>query len=950
VDPHEQMAIIERYAAGGSADDLRQAVAASRERLAMLPPYFAEHLLERLELSALLSELGFIEVDPAPMAESVELATEAVRRAGRYAAIGPDIRALAVRGLAGALKSKAVLDGDRQGLDEAVELLRPLVGTPDAGPAREALSLTLASRARLTGSAEDLEEALQLAREELAADDDAVHVAFWHARLNELLGIRFRLTGDVRDLDDALDAARIAAAGPRDNPGWMDWADELSRTLLIRYDALHDPTDLDGAIEAARQGLTASARLRNPRVRASVLTDLARALMVRHAISSDPQDIREAADAAQRAVDLLGQHAAAALRLNLALCRLWLYRTTKEPASLDEAQKEVGLALDKLRPGYPEVYRYYDALAEICREQYLASGDPSSLDAARAASERALQTAPQDAQGRAVTIGRHARLVGATNPAAAMRLWQEAATLVTAPVNDRIMAAWDWGQTGAGLDDPEEALAGYAAVVELMPTLLWRGLTRRAQEELVNRWRGAAAIAASWAIELDRSEYAVELLEFGRCLMWSQLSETRSDLTRLQAADPALAVRLEAVRAQLDPASAPLLTAGGAGDLTRLAREWDELLQQARSLPGLANFLQPVPFAEASQAAGTGAVVFVNCALRRSDALIVTPGRVEVVPLTGCSLQDIGDRALAWQQLLAGLERGRWDNDINEYLDAYRAVDEIFTFMWDRVAEPVLARLADNPRVWWIPTGPMALLPLHAAGHHLPGDSRTVLGRVVSSYTPTLRDLAQARERATANAYHSALTVAIETTKGLPPLVNSSAEVGRVMTHLPPGSATVVPETDATVRRLLDELPRHSHVHLACHGGQDPADAGSARIYLHDGPLWLRDLPALNLSSARLAYLSACRTAVGAIKLTDEAIHLAAALQLVGFPEVIATAWQISDELAPDVADLVYAELSRTGWSQDASAAHALTSALRQLRDRRPVDVLLWSSYLHVGY
>src|SRR5882724_6777481 len=71
--------------------------------------------------------------------------------------------------------------------------------------------------------------------------------------------------------------------------------------------------------------------------------------------------------------------------------------------------------------------------------------------------------------------------------------------------------------------------------------------------------------------------------------------------------------------------------------------------------------------------------------------------------------------------------------------------------MWDGFAAKVLEHLGYTgeptgpwPRVWWCPTGPLTLLPIHAAGdHRTPGAA--VLDRVVSSYTPTLRALVEAR-------------------------------------------------------------------------------------------------------------------------------------------------------------------------------------------------------------
>jgi len=44
-------------------------------------------------------------------------------------------------------------------------------------------------------------------------------------------------------------------------------------------------------------------------------------------------------------------------------------------------------------------------------------------------------------------------------------------------------------------------------------------------------------------------------------------------------------------------------------------------------------------------------------------------------------------------------------------------------------------------------------------------------------------------------------------------------------------------------------------------------------------------------------------------QLLDEAIHLAAAFQLAGFPNVIDTHWTIRDDIAVSVADTFYAQL-----------------------------------------
>ncbi|NED00616.1 CHAT domain-containing protein, partial [Streptomyces sp. SID6648] len=112
----------------------------------------------------------------------------------------------------------------------------------------------------------------------------------------------------------------------------------------------------------------------------------------------------------------------------------------------------------------------------------------------------------------------------------------------------------------------------------------------------------------------------------------------------------------------------------------------------------------------------------------------------------------------------------------------------VLEWLWDNAAGPVLGLLghdrrpsaeADWPRVWWVPGGVLGLLPLHAAGHHTdPADDarrRTVLDRVVSSYTPTVRALRHARRTSGGrvlppDASVRGLIVAMPTTPGVPGL------------------------------------------------------------------------------------------------------------------------------------------------------------------------------------
>ena len=100
-------------------------------------------------------------------------------------------------------------------------------------------------------------------------------------------------------------------------------------------------------------------------------------------------------------------------------------------------------------------------------------------------------------------------------------------------------------------------------------------------------------------------------------------------------------------------------------------------------------------------------------------------------------------------------------------------LSEVLEWLWDAAAAPVLHQLGHvaahetgQPwrRIWWIPGGLLGLLPLHAAGYHRRGTGETVLDRVVSSYTPTVRALAHARDHAAEWAPRRTLIVAMPTT------------------------------------------------------------------------------------------------------------------------------------------------------------------------------------------
>jgi CHAT domain-containing protein len=262
--------------------------------------------------------------------------------------------------------------------------------------------------------------------------------------------------------------------------------------------------------------------------------------------------------------------------------------------------------------------------------------------------------------------------------------------------------------------------------------------------------------------------------------------------------------------------------------------------------------------------------------------------------------------------------------------------------------------------VWWVPGGLLGLLPIHAAGYHREEPSpdaerRTVMDRVVSSYTPTIRALRHARERRTAqSASMRSLIVAMPTTPGAAPLSNVVAEAANLHSRLPhPELLMEGGAGEPTLASVLEHLTRCSIAHFACHGHSDPADPSLSRLLLHDRaePLTVASLAPVSLDHAELAYLSACETALNSVTgLLDEAIHLTSAFQMAGFPHVIGTLWEVNDAIAVRISDAFYTGLDDESGALDiASAAAALHQAVRSERDTLFRTPSLWAAYMHAG-
>ncbi|MEV4713951.1 CHAT domain-containing protein, partial [Micromonospora sp. NPDC049374] len=792
------------------------------------------------------------------------------------------------------------------------------------------LGMTLHARFGRTGADADLDEAVTVLRQALDATpaDHAYRIGCL-SNLGNALQVRFQHFGTGRDLDEAVTVLRQAAdASPAGHPSRPLCLSNLGHALRSRYDRTGSAADLDEAVRIGRQAVEA-APTDHPN-RAIYLTNLAVALFDRFVQVEADADLDESIDIARQAVDATPRdHPDRAPRLsNLSLSLETRYEHTGVSTDLEEAVEVGWEAVQATPAGHPNRARTLSNLGAALHTRFTRSADATDLDGA-------------------------------------VQAWAQACASTAAPASMRVAAASRWGRAVARARGPAAATEAYAAGIDLLPLMAWRGIDHPDRQHLLETH--AASLArdgAACAVDAGRLDLAVELLEHGRGMFWSQLLDTRTDLTALQRADPDLAEQLHRCRAVLtrpvptgDHHSAP----SGETRL-RAARRFEELLDLVRALPPTEHlphpdrFLRPPPVHTLLPEPGQDPTVIVNLSRWRCDALVLTHGGVELVELPDVTEKQVVTEANRYLDALHTFETGRRD-----YTDRFileMAITATLEWLWDYITRPILDALGHAtiprdrwPRLWWCPTGALTVLPLHAAGYH--HTTNTVHDRVISSYTPTLRALHEARVRPESTQPREILVIAIPETPRREPLRGASIEQDLLCASFPATHRTLLTGPHATHDTVLAEISRHRWLHASCHGTQNMAGPTEGGLLPYDwdtaGPISVTDLTAARHLGGEFAFLSACKTATGGVTTLDEAITVAAAMQHAGWRHVIGTLWRVWDESAATISREVYAHLVRDGHLDPAHAAWALHRAVRTLRDDAPHSPSIWAPFIHAG-
>ncbi|KAF6747914.1 CHAT domain-containing protein [Ephemerocybe angulata] len=923
-----------RFERTGDLSDIAEAISIHQRAVKLTPPAHP-HLHSRL------NNLGRALIRRFEHIGDISDITDAMRvhqKAVELTAEGhPDLPAL-LTNLGNVFMGRFARSGDSVDLTEAIAIHRKAIELTPEGhtglPSRlNTLGRSLLSRYELTGELSDIYEAIAVHQKAIQL------IPHDHSRLPALLSnlgvafsCRFERTGKLSDCAEAISAQERAVSltpdGHADMPARLT---ALGNSYAIRFERAGDLSDIAEAIAVHQRAvkLTLPGHPRLP----SRLNNLGKALIHRFENFRDSSDIIGAMDAQQRAVQLLPE-------------------------------------------GHPELPVVLSDLGDVFRCSFERSPDLSYIEEAIASYQKAIQRTPSghphypsrmNALGRAL-LTRFASSANRDDLDQSISHFKLATMCNLGPPQSRLKAAKNWTQA-LHQHDPEslEIIPAFDAALSLVSIIAGLEQNVQSRSNQLKDISGLAAHAASIAFSHSRPDKALEWLEQGRCLVWSQLNHLRTPLDDLRSHDVAeLAERVADTAKQLEWAGG--ITHISVEEESRahldLARKWDDLLQRPSPCAGL---LQHLP--------ESGPVVVINVHKTRCDAiaLLARAGEPIHIPLPNFTLAKAEGH---WADLSSRLSyfdhRGiRPAKRGSQERDSQGVFHGILLGLWVDVVKPILSMLGLSrgvpssgnalPRIWWCPTGVMSFLPIHAAGNYRGREVDSVLDYVVSSYTPTVTMLTD-RVRNSRPIEKSAAGLLMTSQPNVPNMSyipGTTKEVRSVFSIAKTNGARVwmANGDELTIDQCLTHMEDFSCIHLACHASQNAPDPFQSRFLFHNGSLDLVTIMQKNLKNADLAFLSASQTSTGEEQLSDEAVHLASGMLAAGYRRVVATMWSINDgaacEVANDFYDYLWSHGEGDGCVDGTQSAYALHHAIQKLRlhlDDSERSLITWVPYVHFGY
>ncbi|PVF92134.1 TPR-like protein [Serendipita vermifera] len=771
---------------------------------------------------------------------------------------------------------------------------------------------------------------------------------------------RFLYSGDIADIDGAIAQMALAVSlTSDDHPNKSDYLSNLGGCLHDRFERLGNFADLNNAI--LRQQQAASLIPNSHQTKPLLLNNLGSSFITRFDLLGNGADIDSAILQHQEAVNLLpAEHPDLPMYLsNLGAALNKRFNRFGNPGDIDGAIAHIQRAIDLTPDDRPNKSSCLTNLAAFLGNRFRRVGNPADLDRAIENQQKALELTPKSHRNRSsrllnlamLFVNRVSRSLNPSDAKAAILHLSGASSKSSggAPI-DHFKAAEQWIEF-TSIIKHSSLLSAYERALELMPLVAWLGLPIADRHQHLIKIGGISRDAAAAAISAGKYDKALEWLEHGRSIVWTQILQLlkASRLLDNASPQPGLSSRIHSSMEE------------EGRKYRALTAEWESIIKQVRSLSGFDDFLRPPNSSRLKMAAQSGPIVIVNMAEKRCDALALRPGLENVIhiPLPNITSKEVTKLRDQLKHYLhsSGIRMRNVRATERDKDDADRETcRRVLADLWIDLVKPVLDSLALAPhpdvlpRIWWCTTGPLAFLPIHAAGIYGPDpDDLQISNYAISSYIPTVSTLLEPA-KCTVTLSFNLLSVIQPFVPRAAPIPNTKKELEYIRQRLVDRDHVVLEGSAGTMSQVKEKMKDCNWLHLACHGTQKATEPTKSALLLDDGDLTLEEIIKLDLPHAELAFLSACQTTTGDESLSEEAVHIAGGMLLAGYRSVVATMWSIQDGLAPKVTDEFYGHILKEGERPDPrKAAEALHMSVQKLRQQPGVELTDWIPFVHLG-
>ncbi|KAH7129154.1 CHAT domain-containing protein, partial [Dactylonectria macrodidyma] len=835
--------------------------------------------------------------------------------------------------LANRLNERFIQSGNLDDIEQAILLAQELLDSgkyhPEQSDCHHTLAVLLFNRYIMTGRAADLERGILLAQQSVDEMTGGKHATGYLNTLAFGYSIHFSRNMSEKHGESGIKVARRALeATPENHPRWADALSSYAEHLIDRFRSTRALSDLDEAILCTKKAAdTVSESHPEWPLR---LSSVATQLHMRYLATDKTVDLEEGIRLGRIAISATLQHDPMLAERFHILAKIThsQYLKTKAVIDLDESIRLVKEAVDATLQDQANWPNFLTDLANRLHDKYRITGQISELDESISLFEKAVDATTNGSPHLASLwaslasslFDRHKRKHSTQDLTDALAHCQSAVRHVHSIAVYRLLA----GRLLVILYldsrslDLDQLYEDSKLAVSLVPRLISRSLESSDKQLLLANAVNMASEAAVVALEAGKGPLeALYLLERGRGhpALADRFVHLQNELSVPTSQDSNLFL----YQGRESPWSARFDRRYGAG------REFDSLVEEICGLQGFEDFLGSPRASDIKDAAKYGPIALINVSELRCDAILIEKDQVRALALPSLTLWNIENKSKG--DSLASPDTLEW--------------------LWDTVACPVLRALGfdkpfddvQRPHMWWIPVGALSRFPLHAAGYHVRKTSDTVLDRVMSSYSSSIRAIVHGRRRHTQpSAPAQALLIAMPQTTGHTPLLHTTEEVSQV--HSICHSMRLEPvQPSRRKQEVALHIQKCTLFHFAGHGHTSPSNPSHSQLFLEDwreNPFRVSDLLEMNLhkQSPFLAYLSACGT--GRVKdkdFLDESIHLISAFQLAGFRHVIGTLWEVDDACSVDMAKITYQGI-KDGGITDESVCWGLHNASRTLRDR----------------